>query len=106
MQVQNVAQVPPKEAIQFSEIVAPLMRLIEIVREYSLYLFSVIASGVSLSPFKYVFSLEGPKKMIGAKLSLSLDRIAQMLPFKVWVPTIQVGLTLKLKKKGGKVTVE
>jgi len=103
VQVQNVAPVQFKEVIHFSEIATPFMRLIEIIREYSLYLFSLVASGVSLSPFKYMFSLAGPKKMISATLSLNLDRIAQLLPFEMWVPKIQFGLTLKLKKIGGQV---
>jgi len=105
VQVQNRASIHIKEAIQFSEMAAPLMRMIEIIREYSLYLFSLIVSGASLSPFRYMLSLAGPKKMISATLSINLERLAKMLLFAMWTPKIQIGITCKLKKVGSQVTV-
>lgn len=87
-----------KEALAFSEIVHPLMRLIEIIREYAVEFFLFIGSFLALAPFKWGLSFSGKDRKVGASLSINLKKIFKFLPFKMWRPDIKISMSCKLKK--------
>lgn len=87
-----------KQGIEFSSASEKLTQIAEWIYHYATTFIAVIVSTISNSPFKYMMTLQGPKKAISATLSLSLKRLAKMLPFQMWAPKLSINITCKFKK--------